>query len=60
MPISYYRDGAVYLTAIDVIMQSKSLYGDRLGYFENKDEEYVNIDTQDDWEKAEKIVLNFK
>jgi CTP:molybdopterin cytidylyltransferase MocA len=41
-------------------MQSKSLYGDRLGYFENKDEEYVNIDTLDDWEKAEKMVLNFK
>jgi CMP-N-acetylneuraminic acid synthetase len=60
LPISYYRDGAVYLTAIDVIMQSKSLYGDRLGYFENKDEEYVNIDTLDDWEKAEKMVLNFK
>lgn len=54
LPHAYARDGAIYLTKSSVILENNSLYGDQLTYIENDPEYYVNIDTQADWELAEK------
>ncbi|MBN3518710.1 acylneuraminate cytidylyltransferase family protein [Algoriphagus lutimaris] len=52
LPKAYYRDGSLYLTKTSVI-RNGSLYGDKLTYIVNDPEYYVNIDTLEDWEKAE-------
>lgn len=57
LPQAYYRDGSVYLISMDVLLNNKSLYGERLGFFENIEEDYVNIDTMKDWDKAEELIL---
>ncbi|MCM4154689.1 acylneuraminate cytidylyltransferase family protein [Gramella sp. AN32] len=56
LPIAFHRDGAVYLTKSEVILKQNSLYGDAIGYVENSYSDYVNLDTEADWEKAEKIL----
>lgn len=54
LPTAYVRDGAVYLTKTQVIMENNSLYGERLSFIESDPDYYVNIDTPDDWELAER------
>ena len=56
LPKAYHRDGAIYLTKTEVILKQNSLYGDKIGYIENSASDYVNLDTQADWEKAEEIL----
>jgi len=56
LPKAYHRDGAIYLTKTEVILKQNSLYGDRIGYIVNSASDYVNLDTQADWEKAERIL----
>lgn len=56
LPKAFHRDGAVYLTKTEVILEQNSLYGDTIGYVENSGSDYVNLDTEADWEKAEKIL----
>ena len=56
LPPAYIRDGALYLTKLNVIQQKKSLYGDSLVYIENYSEHHVNLDTLEDWTKAEAIL----
>ncbi|MCH4821575.1 acylneuraminate cytidylyltransferase family protein [Gramella lutea] len=60
LPKSYYRDGAIYLTRTEVILKENSLYGERIGFIENMGQEHVNLDTQADWERAEKIIRKLK
>ncbi|PTX44096.1 N-acylneuraminate cytidylyltransferase [Christiangramia gaetbulicola] len=56
LPTAYFRDGAIYLSKTDVILNQKSLYGQNIGFLENLDPRYVNLDTLEDWNKAEKIL----
>jgi CMP-N,N'-diacetyllegionaminic acid synthase len=56
LPKAYHRDGAIYLVKTDVILKQNSLYGDSIGYIENSGSDYVNLDTEGDWEKAESIL----
>jgi CMP-N,N'-diacetyllegionaminic acid synthase len=56
LPPAFFRDGSVYLTRTSVI-KTGSFYGTKLSYIENNPDFYVNIDTLEDWEKAE-ILLN--
>jgi CMP-N-acetylneuraminic acid synthetase len=58
LPVSYYRDGAVYLTKTEVILNQKSLYGKSIAYILSDKETHVNIDTMEDWKKAETIVMS--
>lgn len=58
LPKAFHRDGAIYLTKTEVILIQNSLYGDKIGYVVNSASDYVNLDTQADWEKAEKILKN--
>ncbi|QNM85771.1 acylneuraminate cytidylyltransferase family protein [Polaribacter pectinis] len=55
LPNAYYRDGSVYLTKTEVILNQNSLYGDKIGYFVNPTKDNVNIDTLEDWQNAEII-----
>ncbi|SFT40717.1 N-acylneuraminate cytidylyltransferase [Algoriphagus locisalis] len=57
LPVAYFRDGSLYLTKSS-ILRSGSLYGKSLSYLVNDPNYYVNIDTLDDWERAEKWVEN--
>ena len=58
LPKAYHRDGAIYLTRTEVIIQENSLYGEKIGFIEDSDPDYVNLDTEADWKKAEDILKN--
>ncbi|MGV8947226.1 MAG: cytidylyltransferase domain-containing protein [Lutibacter sp.] len=59
LPVAYYRDGSIYITKTDVILNQKSLYGKSIAYIEADKTTHVNIDTMEDWEKAEQILIKF-
>ena len=54
LPPAFHRDGSVYVTRRNVLMEGNSLYGRRLGGF-LADSRSVNLDTPADWERAEKL-----
>lgn len=56
LPNAYHRDGSIYLTRSEVVLEQSSLYGKSISFIESPKEFYVNIDTLEDWEKAEKII----
>jgi CMP-N,N'-diacetyllegionaminic acid synthase len=55
LPDAYRRDGSIYITKTEVLLQQHSLYGESTSFIESSPEFHVNIDTLADWEKAEKI-----
>lgn len=55
---AYYRDGALYLTRTEIISQNNSLYGEKISFILHELDDYVNIDTLNDWEQAEMIIKN--
>jgi CMP-N,N'-diacetyllegionaminic acid synthase len=56
LPPAYYRDGAIYLTKTEVLLKKRSLYGENIGFIDTSDSVYVNLDTMEDWNKAENIL----
>ena len=58
LPKSFHRDGSVYITKTDVI-KNGSLYGKSISYLESNSKFHVNIDTMEDWGKAEKILTHY-
>lgn len=52
LPNAFFRDGSIYLTKVETIKKG-SFYGEKLTYIESNPDLYINIDTQEDWEKAE-------
>lgn len=58
LPKAYHRDGSIYITKTSVIMEKNSLYGDSIAYVESNEKTFVNIDTLEDWVKAEEIFKN--
>ncbi|MDY7394207.1 acylneuraminate cytidylyltransferase family protein [Aureibaculum sp. 2210JD6-5] len=56
LPEAFHRDGSIYITKTETLLKKKSLYGDSVAHIESPKESYVNIDTIDDWKKAEIIV----
>lgn len=54
LPRAYARDGSIYITKTNVIMEKNSLFGDSITYYENHNSKHVNIDTMEDWYYAEK------
>lgn len=56
LPAAYHREGSVYVTRRDVLMDEDSLYGERLLGYELQAETCVNIDDWDDWKRAEKLM----
>lgn len=55
LPKSYYRDGSIYITKTEIIFDRKSFYGSAISYIDASNEINVNIDTLEDWEKAESV-----
>jgi CMP-N-acetylneuraminic acid synthetase len=55
LPNSYHRDGSIYITDTNIIEKENSLFGSIISYIVSPKETYVNIDTLDDWAKAEFI-----
>lgn len=51
---TYAREGTVYAVWRDVLMNNNSIYGDRCMPFVLPAEESLNLDTLDDWDRAEK------
>lgn len=56
LPPAYFRDGSIYITSTEVLLTKNSFYGNRLGYIEADADRYVNIDTPEDWERAEELI----
>jgi CMP-N-acetylneuraminic acid synthetase len=56
LPVAYHRDGAIYITKTEVLQKQNSLYGNSIGFIDSTGDPYVNIDTQEDWKKAERLL----
>jgi CMP-N,N'-diacetyllegionaminic acid synthase len=56
LPPAYHREGSVYVTRRDVLMEADSLYGTRLGGYAVDPARSVNIDGPEDWERAELLL----
>lgn len=57
LPKAYFRDGAIYITKTEVLLNQNSLFGKRTGFYDTTGTPYVNIDIPEDWEEAERIVV---
>ncbi len=53
LPPAFHRDGSVYVTRRDTILEKKSLYGETVRGYEIEAKFSVNIDTEADWQKVE-------
>lgn len=56
LPGAFHRDGTVYVTRSEVVLEAGSLYGNKVRPFRIDPEWSVNIDTEDDWNKAERLL----
>lgn len=57
LPVTYHRDGAVMVTRRDVVLERDTLYGDRVvGYLVDSGPS-LDIDTLEDWARAEELLL---
>lgn len=56
LPPAFYRDGSIYITKSSVILEQKSLYGEKISYINLDEQQHVNIDTMEDWYKAERLL----
>ncbi len=55
LPNAYYRDGSIYITDVPLLRRGHFI-GKRTGYVIADASRHVNIDTQEDWEKAEQLL----
>ena len=55
LPDAFIRDGAIYVTRTEVIMKQGSFFGATISHIELDPQRSVNIDTAEDWAKAEEI-----
>jgi CMP-N-acetylneuraminic acid synthetase len=56
LPPAFHREGSVYVTRTDVVLQQNSLYGLRVIGFPLDRDRSVNIDAPADWEAAERLI----
>lgn len=59
LPKVYHRDGAIYLTGTKTLTEVKSLFGRKICFIESLAENYINIDTFEDWKKAEYMINSY-
>ena len=60
LPLTYIRSGSLYITKTKVILEQKSIYGKNPGAIIDNNNFLVNIDTLEDWTKAEIILKRLK
>lgn len=58
LPEAWHREGSIYLTKTRVIQEQNSLFGKKVGGYELNQNVSINIDTLEDWEKAEEFFSN--
>jgi len=56
LPPAFHREGSVYVTRRDVVMEMNSLYGVRVIGYPLYGKRSVNIDALSDWEEAENLI----
>jgi CMP-N,N'-diacetyllegionaminic acid synthase len=56
LPAAFHREGSVYVTRRDVVLQQNSLYGRRLLGYPIEGSQSVNLDTVEDWIRAEALL----
>lgn len=56
LPPAYHREGSVYVVKRDVLMETNSLYGSKIAGFPIERSRSVNIDTPEDWVRAEELL----
>ncbi len=56
LPAAFHRSGSVYVTRTRVITEEGSLYGRRVFGYETPAETACNIDTEEDWERAQSLI----
>jgi CMP-N,N'-diacetyllegionaminic acid synthase len=57
LPTAFFRDGSVYITKTDFLLQERKIVGGKIVCKESDPNYYCNLDTPSDWDKAEKMVL---
>jgi CMP-N-acetylneuraminic acid synthetase len=58
LPTAYHRDGSIYITKTNVLLSQHSLFGKSTAFIESDSDCYVNIDSLEDWKKAEELIQN--
>ena len=53
LPKAYHRDGSVYISKVSLIKEKKVLVGGRTAGILSDRSYYANLDTKEDWQKAE-------
>jgi CMP-N-acetylneuraminic acid synthetase len=56
LPVTYRRDGTIFLTRVSILTGQESFYGKRCVPYQLEPGEALNIDTPEDWRKAEEIL----
>jgi CMP-N,N'-diacetyllegionaminic acid synthase len=56
LPPAFHRDGSVYVTRTEVLTNYGNLYGKKVRGYEIAPENTVNIDTIEDWKRAERMI----
>jgi CMP-N,N'-diacetyllegionaminic acid synthase len=54
VPAAYFRNGTIYLTRTEVVLDDKDLYGERCVPLVIPEEDALTIDTEADWHLAER------
>ncbi len=60
LPKAYHRDGAIYITKTEVLLNENSLFGKKIGFIDTSASPYVNIDVPEDWRKAEDLLSELR
>ena len=56
LPKAYHRDGAIYIIKRDQLLERNNIFGKKIiGHIVNT-VQWINIDTPDDWKRAESLV----
>ena len=56
LPKAYHRDGSIYIVKTDILLSQRSLYGEKIAFHISENPVHVNIDTLEDWKKAEHTI----
>ncbi|MCT8340040.1 acylneuraminate cytidylyltransferase family protein [Flavobacteriaceae bacterium TK19130] len=59
LPPAFIRDGSIYITKTEVILEQNSLYGNSIAYYPNDSKWHVNIDTPADWKRATSLAKKY-
>lgn len=57
LPPAFHREGSIYVSRRDLVMKHNCLYGQHLIGYQIEPQRSVNIDTEEDWARAESLLL---